>query len=93
MKKIILVVLLTLSVYGSDRSCKRAYENFLKQDQGFLMALERKDIFQMKVKNKMSIYYIERAIVECSHKPYLKELKELRKSCIKTDTGLKALKR
>ena len=82
MKKVILVFCFVIGLNASDMMCKNVYGSFLKYDDLFTMAFERKDYDSMKIYSSMRIRYIENAIVECSHKPYLDKLKSLRANSI-----------
>lgn len=79
MKSIMLVVLLALSLYGDGSSCKHSFDEYAKSSKAFGMAYERFDVAKMRVENRMSIYYIERAILDCEGIVELEELEEIRK--------------
>jgi len=65
MKKILLVVLLAFSLYGSDFMCNDAFLRAVQHHEAYNFAHERNDIRVMKVENKMEIYYAEKALTRC----------------------------
>jgi len=65
MKKVILVVLLALSLQGSEFLCKDAHNRAYKHHKAYNFAFERMDKREMITQNKMEIYYAEKALVEC----------------------------
>lgn len=92
MKKVILLLVLVFSLNASEAMCKDAYSRYLKHSELFEFALERGDVHQMKVSNKMSIYYIEKTLAACgpnwkARKPAL----NIRRDTIKTSELLKKL--
>ena len=84
MKKVILVLMFVVGLNASESACDYSYDNYLKYNELFNMAFERKDFSTMRIYSSMRIYYIETSIVECSHKSYVSKLKAIRASCLHT---------
>ena len=65
MKKIILVVLLALSLYGKSEVCQSHLDESLKLNTMVGLAAERQDFFSVRVNAKKLILHLESIIVEC----------------------------
>lgn len=65
MKKLLLIVLLALNVFGGEVMCDDAYERFLKYNEQFAFAYERKDLIASYVASGQRVFYIEKTITSC----------------------------
>ena len=93
MKKIILLIAITLSLNANEIICQMSTDKYLKHYQLLEFAHERKDMFQVYWHTKASLMNLERIIVNCPlDDRQMAEAKKQRKGLMKVLAAVKKVK-